>query len=482
MAAAVPPSHPHPFPASWETTRNKMLRSGNPMNHTIIVGAGKSGLAAAKHLSNSKYPAVLTDSNPDPSPELLDQLAKLEIPGAWGSHPAQLLDIAAEIVLSPVVSPGIQFVQEALRRGISVIGEIELAHRLLRDKDPAAVILAITGTNGKSTTTDLTAHLLKTSGLPAQACGNLGTPFLDAVDTALPGTRFVLECSSYQLETIKQFKAEAAALLNLTPDHLARHGTMDAYLKAKLRIFERQSPKDLCITPADANFLPPFSPSGHRAVFGWESIEGRGAWCDLAGNIFVRDEQGIAENIINRNELLIPGNHNVENALAAILLALHGGASIDAIRDGLKTYPGLAHRLAFCGERDGVKVYNDSKGTNVDATLTAIRALPGPLILLLGGEDKGNSYIPLRDALEGKLRHLFFLGAAIPMLERDLGSLPHSTCLEFDEAVNKALTFANPGDQVLLSPACASFDQFKNFEERGERFECLVNKWRQTKA
>jgi UDP-N-acetylmuramoylalanine--D-glutamate ligase len=185
---------------------------------------------------------------------------------------------------------------------------------------------------------------------------------------------------------------------------------------------------------------------------------------------------GAVTNVINRNELLIPGGHNVENAMAAILLALHGGAPLGAIQNGLKTYPGLAHRLAFCGEKDGVKVYNDSKGTNVEATITAIRALPGPLVLLLGGEDKGSSYKPLRSALEGKLRHLVFLGAAIPMLEKDLGDLPHFACAGFDEAVNKALALAHPGDQVLLSPACASFDQIKNFEERGERFECLVGK------
>jgi UDP-N-acetylmuramoylalanine--D-glutamate ligase len=447
------------------------------MERTIIVGAGKSGLAAARYLTNAGCPALLTDSNLCPAPELLSQLAKWNIPGVWGGHPFQILDIASEIVLSPVVSPGIPFVQEALVRGISVVGEIELAHRALRAKDPSATVLAITGTNGKSTTTDLTAHLLKTSGLPAVACGNLGLPFLDAIGDALPGARFVLECSSYQLETIKQFRAEAAAILNLAPDHLARHGNMDAYLKAKLRVFERQSPKDLCIAPAASDLLPPSPASAQRAVFGWGNIEGMGAWCDPEGNMLVRDAKGAVASVINRSELLIPGGHNVENALAAILLALHGGASLEAVRGGLKTYPGLAHRLAFCGEKGGAKVYNDSKGTNVDATLTAIRALPGPLVLLLGGEDKGSSYKPLRSALEGKLRHLVFLGAAIPMLERDLGDLPHHTCEEFDGAVNKALALACPGDQVLLSPACASFDQFKNFEERGERFERLANEW-----
>jgi UDP-N-acetylmuramoylalanine--D-glutamate ligase len=359
-----------------------------------------------------------------------------------------------------------------------VIGEIELAHRALRQKDPSAKILAITGTNGKSTTTDLTAHLLKAAGLPAVACGNLGYPFLDAIGNAAPGTRFALECSSYQLETIVSFRAEAAAMLNLTPDHLARHGTMDAYLKAKLRVFERQGAGDLCVAPAGAGFMSGFSPLGQGALFGWESVEGMGAWCDGGGDVHVRDAQGAAARLLNRSELIIPGDHNVENALAATLLAMHGGAPPGAIAEGLRTYPGLAHRLALAGEKNGVRAYNDSKGTNVDATLVAVRALPGPLVLILGGEDKGSGYAPLRGALEGKLRRLVFLGDAIPMLERDLGDLPHETHRAFDDAANAALALAAPGDQVLLSPACASFDQFKNFEERGERFEGLVKAWR----
>ena len=434
-------------------------------------------MAVAKHVANANMPAVLTDRNPSPGAELLAHLTRLGVPGVWGDHPISLLDVADEVVLSPVVNPNIQFVREATQRGISVIGELEFAHRVLRQKDPDALVLAITGTNGKSTTTDMAAHILKTAGLFAFACGNLGFPFLDAVDAAPPGARFVAECSSYQLETIVDFRAEAAAILNLTPDHLARHGAMEAYLKAKLRVFERQSSKDLCIVPANADFLSGFSPAGQSARFGWERVEGIGAWCDTDGNLYVRGAQGAVASVLNRSELLIPGNHNVENALAAILLAMRGGASIEAVRLGLKTYPGLAHRLAFCGEKNGIKVYNDSKGTNVDATLTAIRALPGPLVLLLGGEDKGSGYTPLREALEGKLRCLVFLGDAIPMLERDLGDLPHLTQKGFGEAVNKALSSAKPGDQVLLSPACASFDQFKNFEERGEVFESLARQW-----
>jgi UDP-N-acetylmuramoylalanine--D-glutamate ligase len=260
---------------------------------------------------------------------------------------------------------------------------------------------------------------------------------------------------------------------------------MDTYLAAKLRIFERQSPEDICIVPAVADFLSAFVPSGRRSVFGWGKISvpenGLGIWCDSDGNVLIKDTHGEVLNLINRSNLLIPGDHNVENSMVAVLLALHGGASLDAIRCGLGTYRGLAHRLVLCGEKNGVKVYNDSKGTNVDATLTAIKALSGPLVLLLGGEDKGSSYAPLREALVGKLRHLVFLGDAVPMLEKDLGDLPHFSCKDFDGAVACALDTSMSGDQVLLSPACASFDQFKNFEARGERFEYLVSEWQSSK-
>jgi UDP-N-acetylmuramoylalanine--D-glutamate ligase len=447
------------------------------MGRVVVVGAGRSGLGAAEHLAKAGREVVLTEGRPDTDPAVVRRLTEMGVPGVWGSHPLSLLDGCDELLLSPGVSPAIPFAQEALRRGIPVTGELELAHRALRARNDGAVILAVTGTNGKSTTTDLVAHLLKASGIPSRACGNLGVPLVEALEGAEAGTRYALECSSYQLETVQDFHAEAAAALNLTPDHLARHGTMEAYRQAKLRIFQHQTPEDLRLTPlADPAFEAAAPGSGRSARFGWADPEGPGAWCDEHGTLWLVDDYG-EHPLLNRDRLRIPGDHNVENALAAAVLAGRGGAELDAIRDGLLTYPGLAHRIAFCGERGGVRCFNDSKGTNVDATLTAIRALPGPLVLLLGGRDKGATYEPLREALQGKLRTLVFLGEAIPQLERDLGDLPHATIEPFDEAVARAFDLARPGDQVLLSPACASFDQFKNFEERGDHFEALVRDW-----
>lgn len=437
---------------------------------SVVMGAGRSGLAAARFLASKGQAVVLTDSRPDPGPEVELLLAKAGIPGVWGDHPLVLLEDCGELIISPGISPAAPFVRAALARGIPVIGEVEVAHRLLRGRRDGSQVLAVTGTNGKSTTTDLVAHLLRATGIPAVACGNLGTPVLEAVQTASPCTVFVVELSSYQLESVQAFHAEGAAFLNLTPDHLARHGTMEDYRQAKLRIFERQTAEDLRVVPvAHSEWWQDAPGAGRAACFGWSDCD---AWCDPSGLLHLHGEA-----LLHRSELRIPGDHNVENALAACLLARQAGAPAGGLREALRSYPGLAHRIAFCGEKEGVRAYNDSKGTNVDATLTAILALPGPLVLLLGGTDKGSQYTPLREALAGKLRRLVFLGEAIPQLERDLGDLPHETVSAFDAAVQAALAIAQPGDQVLLSPACASFDQFDNFEQRGERFEAIVAAW-----
>ena len=357
-----------------------------------------------------------------------------------GRSPAPLLDACAEVVLSPGINPGVPFVA-----GGSSAGHIR--HR--RDRAGAPCLCAkadgsafwrITGTNGKSTTTDLLGYLLKSSGLKAVACGNLGKPFLQAVEENGSGTIYALELSSYQLETIKDFHAEGAAFLNLTPDHLARHGTLEAYRQAKLRIFERQTEQDLRVLPSSHSEWEAEAPGkGATAAFGWDVPPGAGAFCGSDGTLCVRNRDGLIAEILHRSELKIPGDHNVENALAALLLAQHGGASLEALREGLRTYPGLAHRIAFCGEKRGIRAYNDSKGTNVDATVIAIRALEGPLVLLLGGTDKGSGYLPLREELKGKLHKLVFLGDAVPQLERDLGDLPHDVVPNFDDAVRQAL-------------------------------------------
>jgi UDP-N-acetylmuramoylalanine--D-glutamate ligase len=447
------------------------------MGRVVVVGAGRSGLGAAEHLIKLGQEVVITESKPKLDDHVAMQLAKLSLLAVCGSHPIDLLDECQELVLSPGVSPSLPFAVEAMRRGIPVIGELELAHRALRSRDDGSIILAVTGTNGKSTTTDLIAHLFRVANIPSVACGNLGIPLITALDGSLPKTRFALECSSYQLETVKTFHAEAAVILNLTQDHLARHGTMENYRDVKTRIFQHQSEKDLQLTPMFDKMLDGFLlGNGRNARFGWHCPNELGAWCDDCGNLWLKNDYG-THLLVNRSQLIIPGDHNVENAMTAAVLANYGGAGLEEIREGLCTYTGLAHRIMFCGERDDVKVYNDSKGTNVSATLTAINSLSGPLVVILGGQDKGTGYQLIRQAVGSKLRSFVFLGEAIPQLERDLGDLPHKSFYNFELAVEAAFDLAVPGDQILLSPACASFDQFRDFEERGDKFEAMVRDW-----
>ena len=302
------------------------------MTRTVIIGAGKSGLAAARHLLAKGEDVVLNDRRSDPGRRMEIDLAALGIPGVWGRHPEALFEDCRMVVLSPGVPPSLAFLDAVRKRGVPVLGELELAHRELRRQDPSAKVLAITGTNGKSTTTDLTAHLLRASGLPSVACGNLGTPLIEAIEGAAAGTVYAVECSSYQLETVDSFHAEAAALLNLTADHLARHGTMERYLEAKQRIFRWQGPSDRRILPAAAPALALGAPgSGTTLPFGWGPSTEDGAWCDQ-GRMILR-EGGKDFDLGPRDELRIPGDHNVENALAAALLARHGGASLPALRD-----------------------------------------------------------------------------------------------------------------------------------------------------
>lgn len=448
------------------------------MSHVVVVGAGHSGLGVVRHLVKAGKAVVITDNNPNLDYTVKNKLESLPVTYICGSHPNYILDQCSEVILSPGVSLQSKFALEALRRGINVIGELELAHRILRSRNDESVILAVTGTNGKSTTTDLTAHLLKTSKLPSIACGNLGVPLITAIEQSKPKTRFALECSSYQLETIQTFHAEAATILNITPDHLARHKTMEAYKKIKMRIFQHQTRQDLQLMPIiNLDFTMEHCGHGHIATFGWSRpTNDTGVWCDSNGNLKLKNKSG-EHFLAHRSQLSIPGDHNVENAMVAAMLAHYGGAELEAIYKGLCNYPGLAHRIMLCGERNGIKVYNDSKGTNIDATITAINSMSGPLVLILGGQDKGVSYKPLRQVLKDKLRVLVFLGEAIEKLEQDLGDLPHVSIRNFDLAVDKALSLAKMGDKVILSPACASFDQFNNFEERGIRFEEIAREW-----
>jgi UDP-N-acetylmuramoylalanine--D-glutamate ligase len=359
----------------------------------------------------------------------------------------------------------------ARARGIPVWSEIELAFRFLRGK-----LVAITGSNGKTTTTSLVAHILKMANIHTLVGGNIGTPLLALVESSLDTTVTVAEISSFQLETIEAFRPDIGVLLNLTPDHLDRHGSFDEYAKAKLRMFENQIERDAAILNADDPEVTRRMPAKPH-VF-WFSRQKR-----VAEGAFLRDNQIIFRHdgsevpIAQCDQISLRGAHNVENALAACAAAYLAGADPAAIASGVKTFKGVEHRLEFVAEIGGVQFYNDSKATNVDATRKALESFPGPLLVILGGKDKGSDYAGLRDLLQERAREVILIGAAA---EKIAGQLAGAARIEsagtMERAVELARERAQPGDVVLLAPACASFDQFENYEHRGRVFKELVAK------
>ncbi len=347
-----------------------------------------------------------------------------------------LLDGTELLVKSPGVPAEAVLVVEARLRGIPVWSELELGSRVLENP-----LVAVTGTNGKTTTSELLGAMLA-----APVAGNVGVALSELDGAVEPGSWVVVEASSFQLEDVDTFRPRVAVLLNLEPDHLDRHGSLESYAAAKLRIFENQELGDVAVVPR-----------GFRAVPG----EARRA-------DFEADDPLPAEP-------LIPGAHNRENAAAATVAARAAGATEEEIARALRDFPGVAHRLEPVAERDGVLFVNDSKATNVAAALRAVAAYDRPLLLIAGGRAKGESFEPLAAAARGRVEHAFLIGEAAPELAEALGDVPHETSGDLGTAVAAAAAAAKPGDVVLLSPACASYDQFRDFEERGDEFRRLVN-------
>jgi len=373
-----------------------------------------------------------------------------------------------------VVSPGVpydapQLVQARLQ-GEPVIGEIELAAENL-----VGSIIAITGSNGKTTTTTLVGEILAAAGVKTLVGGNIGTPAISLVERATPETITVLEVSSFQLETIKTFRPKVAVILNITPDHLDRHRTFDAYVNAKARIFENQQGSDFavlneddetCLKLADVVKAPLFWFSRKKEV-------GQGAFVS-EGRILFRDAHGEAE-IMLLSEIPLKGAHNVDNVLAAVCTAALMGCRPDQIRKAVANFKAVEHRIEYVATINGVEYFNDSKATNVDATIKAVESFPKNIHLILGGKDKGSPYTVLRDLLRERVKRVYTIGAAAAKIEAEIqGSteVVHAETLE--NAIKRAHAVAQPGDVVLLAPACASFDQFKSYEHRGRLFKEVV--------
>ncbi|MFY9803176.1 MAG: UDP-N-acetylmuramoyl-L-alanine--D-glutamate ligase [Candidatus Acidiferrales bacterium] len=435
-----------------------------------MVGLARTGLVTA--LFSAGYGATVTATDERPEGELAETAGKLRAAGVkleLGGHRDASFLQQDLIVVSPGVAANLRALQAARKKSIPVWSEIELAWRFLRGK-----LVAITGSNGKTTTTALVAHILQTSNVPTLLGGNIGTPLLALVETSTDQTVTVAEISSFQLETIESFRPEIGVLLNLTPDHLDRHGTFEEYARAKMRMFENQLERDIAVLNADDPEITKRMPAKPH-IF-WFSRQKR-----VANGAFLRENEIIFRNegsetvLALREQIPLRGEHNVENVLAACATAYLAGATPAAIANGVKTFRGVEHRLEFVAEIAGVQFYNDSKATNVDAAVKAVQAFSGPLLVIMGGKDKGSPYTPLRDLLKERARMVLLIGEAAEKIAADLaGAVEFNYARTLQRAVETAIERAQPGDTVLLAPACSSFDQFENYEQRGRVFKEIV--------
>jgi UDP-N-acetylmuramoylalanine--D-glutamate ligase len=434
------------------------------MNTTLVIGAGKSGVAAANFLAGRGERVSLSDASPSPDlPYALDD----RVVRVFGDQNEALLNGVTEVVVSPGVPLTIPLLQRAAGQSIPVIGEIELGYRYLR-----GTVIAVTGSNGKSTTTALIGEILKVAGRQPIVAGNIGSPLIAALDLEKPRT-YVLELSSFQLESVDTFHADVALLLNITPDHMDRYASFDAYAAAKYRIFRNQQSGDTAITNAAERRGAPRDSRARQWRFSAGEKLDEGAFLDGDDLVLRVDGQ---ERRIPRSSLALQGMANVENALAAWLAARAAGVDDISVQIAFGSFPGLPHRMVLVREVGGVRYVNDSKGTNVDATLKSLEGFASSSVLLiLGGKDKAGEFERMRDLVKEKTRAVLTIGKAADRIAQALDGAADIVPLhDMERAIAWASKNAKPGETVLLSPACASFDQYRNFEHRGDHFEQLV--------
>jgi len=443
----------------------------------LVVGLGKSGLAAALFLRRHGAQVTVSDVRSAEAlakdiPALLDEGIMVEA-GGHGLLTFRRQDL---IVVSPGVPLDTPELTQARNFGRPIIGELELAARFLRGKT-----LAITGSNGKTTTTTLVGEILEEARFNTLVGGNIGVPVVAIIDESTPETWSVLEVSSFQLESTEQFHPEIAVILNITPDHLDRHGTFENYARAKERIFAAQTPDDFLVLNADNVRAAQAAPRAHSRVY-WFSLDRtvpQGAWVEAGHVVYRPSKDTAAERILPLSCIPLKGEHNVENVLAAVCAARLAGAPADAIRRAIEKFKAVEHRLEFVTTVNGVEFFNDSKATNVDATAKAVAAFNAPIHLILGGKDKNSDYTQLAQLLRQHVRAIYTIGSAAAKIESQLrGVVSLHSCETLDKAVTAAASAAHPGDVVLLAPACSSFDQFESYEHRGRIFKELVNEWR----
>jgi UDP-N-acetylmuramoylalanine--D-glutamate ligase len=438
--------------------------------HSVVVGLGKTGVSCLRYLAKRGIPVRATDSRrTPPGLEELGMLAR-SLDLRLGGFDLSLLDGASQVLMSPGVPLEEPIARAARERGIEVLGDVELFARHVR-----APVIGITGTNGKSTVTSLVARMAAAAGHTVLAGGNLGVPALDLLDEPVPDL-YVLELSSFQLETTTSLHLKAAVVLNVSADHLDRYASVEAYARAKARIFAKAA--TVVLNADDPLVSAMRAPAGGRngaprtVTF---SIEGADADFTLlrAGTQTLLARHGAG--LLDISRMKIAGLHNAANALASLALGEAAGLPMAAMLAALESFPGLPHRSEWIADVAGVRFVDDSKGTNVGATMAAVAGMPGPLVMIAGGIGKGQDFAPLRQAFRGKVRHVVLIGRDAPALAAALqGVCPTETMVSMQEAVVAAARAARKGDTVLLSPACASFDMFRDYGHRGDVFAAAV--------
>jgi UDP-N-acetylmuramoylalanine--D-glutamate ligase len=438
----------------------------------LVVGLARTGVATA--LFCAARGALVTATEERGADGVGDAARRLREAGCaleLGGHRVETFREQDLIVPSPGVPASHPGLVAARAAGIPIWSEIELAWRFLCGR-----LVAITGSNGKTTTTALLGHILAGAGMPVIVAGNIGTPLIARVEETNDRSVSVVEVSSFQLELIDSFRPDIAVLLNLTPDHIDRHGSFEAYGRAKARIFENQTESDAAVLNADDPMAVGHAAPTKPRLYWFSRSKCVASGAALCGDRVVFRRDGVETELLTRGDIGLRGEHNVENVLAAASAAFLAGAPPAAIAEGVRTFPGVEHRLEFVAEIGGVNFFNDSKATNVDATLKALNAFPGGLFVILGGKDKGSDYAPLAEPLRQRARQVLLIGTAAEKIAGQIGgAVPLERAGTLESAVSLAFERARPGDAVLLAPACASFDQFENFEHRGRVFKELVH-------
>lgn len=436
----------------------------------LVCGMARSGIAAAKLLNRLGARVTLQDMKK--REEISADVLALEGEGIvlyTGANPDEIACAQDLIVLSPGIPCDLPFIAAAEKAGIEVISEVELAYRLT-----PCPITAITGTNGKTTTTTLTGEIMKTAYSGTAVVGNIGVPYSEEVERLTEKDWVVAEISSFQMEKAKEFHPHISAVLNITPDHLNRHKTMDVYIAMKERVFAKQTAEDFCILNHGDEACRKMADKTAAKVFFFDSSETLAEGIYLDGDAIEVRWGAINETLIHVDELQILGVHNYENVMAAAAMGICAGIALDTIRAVLKGFAGVAHRIEYVATVDGVDYYNDSKGTNVDASIRAVLAMKKPIVLIGGGYDKGSSFDEWTKLFPGRVKHLVLIGVTAPKVRASaekFGFTAISDCETFAEAVDLCREKAEDGDCVLLSPACASWGMFDNYEQRGDMFK-----------